>query len=724
VFTADRDYKPEEWVIERQSLAAINRLKLEVRGGDLRKSASGASSNQHSMMPGSIHPITSEEVEWLDGPPEPHDIPPEIKLEDLFAALRRAEAAALLAEYWPEGSRNFAGLHVAGMLWRVHTEEQKADEDRRMTTSFEEAQDWFALVLDLADDKEKRNRIENFKATWRKADQGQEVTGALKLSEMIGELDKADVNKGRNTKIIYLLYALLSDDHTYIRQEEMAQKFSVVRGEPAGMLLDMEQMREGMKGALQRPEQARVSWGDQFIDTAYGKQPITDWIIRFCRRVDAIGFNPATEERIYRKGNMIYANLWSKFEVEPAKNPVPDAAVRPFIDHIMEVIACGDPERYHWVMAWLADIFQDPGNKPNTCLILTGVQGAGKDFLGRAMARLMGQHLYHNAGKLNALLEKHNHMLSGRLLLHAEETASHQQRAASMDLKSLVTSTTIEINPKNVNQYSVDHCARIMLTSNSADPVMLEPTRGDRRYTILETSEHRKILKDGDANEKYWEQLWEWIKEDVNASNLMRWFKDFKYDKRTIRKPLNTRAKQEAQAQHIPPVAAWLVTRLREDFIISEECHAHWSDAFNWDDMGADERRRETIVRMNWPTHFVMEALEKDFLEFSRKHGHKLHDRNVAGAIRQYLPRVGEDKWMTVNKVDQKGRTIKARKRVYQLQTRAELAAILEERLPGIMSSGVAEALETITENTEEVPKKSGKKSGLRVIEGNQTGEY
>jgi hypothetical protein len=84
-------------------------------------------------------------------------------------------------------------------------------------------------------------------------------------------------------------------------------------------------------------------------------------------------------------------NQWKGWAVEPCPQRVMDEEVEPFTDYVRSIVCSGNDDHYEWVMAWLADIFQHPGEKPGTALVLVGVQGAGKTFLGEhVLGKIIG----------------------------------------------------------------------------------------------------------------------------------------------------------------------------------------------------------------------------------------------------------------------------------------------------------------------------------------------
>ena len=122
-----------------------------------------------TVCPPSSNLRTGELVEWdCDG--EPATVDGEV----LAAAVEQVAAAALLGRYWPNGSRHFATLALAGMLLRA-----------RWAT--DEVERFILAVGSAAQDEETSSRLHDVVSTAQRLDAEQPVTGARTLAELIGD---------------------------------------------------------------------------------------------------------------------------------------------------------------------------------------------------------------------------------------------------------------------------------------------------------------------------------------------------------------------------------------------------------------------------------------------------------------------------------------------------------------------------------------------------------
>jgi P4 family phage/plasmid primase-like protien len=122
-----------------------------------------------TVTPPSHHARTGELIEW-----EAFGEPTEIDPERLLKAVAKVAAAALLGRYWPEGSRHRAALALAGMLLRAGWTE-------KTTKRFLRA------VAAAAKDEETSSRLQDVVTTASRIRDGENVTGAPTLAELIGD---------------------------------------------------------------------------------------------------------------------------------------------------------------------------------------------------------------------------------------------------------------------------------------------------------------------------------------------------------------------------------------------------------------------------------------------------------------------------------------------------------------------------------------------------------
>jgi putative DNA primase/helicase len=125
--------------------------------------------NGQTVVPPSHHSKTGELLEWVsDGQPAT------VGEGDLSRSVAQVAAAALLARYWPKGSRHKAALALAGMLLRAGWDEQATER-------------FVLAVTSAAQDEETGSRLRDIVSTAQRLANAQTATGGPTLGGIIGE---------------------------------------------------------------------------------------------------------------------------------------------------------------------------------------------------------------------------------------------------------------------------------------------------------------------------------------------------------------------------------------------------------------------------------------------------------------------------------------------------------------------------------------------------------
>jgi hypothetical protein len=178
---------------------------------------------------------------------------------------------------------------------------------------------------------------------------------------------------------------------------------------------------------------------------------------------------------------------------ELAKN-----GVHTLLNFIKEVLADNNLESYNYLIKWFANMLQ--GNKNDSCLYLKGQQGIGKSTICEFLKDyVIGLDLMLETGS-EPLKNKFNSILGGKLLVLFEELENfsvNEWTAVSSVLKRYITSSTYELEKKNMDSYQAANINNYIINSNN------DAIKDDdgRRYFILDVS--HKYMK----NTKYFGEM-------------------------------------------------------------------------------------------------------------------------------------------------------------------------------------------------------------------------
>ena len=148
--------------------------------------------------------------------------------------------------------------------------------------------------------------------------------------------------------------------------------------------------------------------------------------------------------------------MFEGFRFPYVKNSVIPDSIKHWINHIQEIICCGNVEQAKILTQWMAHVIQKSTDKA-FAVILYGGQGSGKSILYEFFMRCIGRDYGLQVSKLDDLTQSHNTHLRGKLILNANEATNQPTSRDTNILKSLITETDLTIDPKGVNQYTISN---------------------------------------------------------------------------------------------------------------------------------------------------------------------------------------------------------------------------------------------------------------------------
>ena len=177
------------------------------------------------------------------------------------------------------------------------------------------------------------------------------------------------------------------------------------------------------------------------------------------------------------------SNFWKGWGVLPIPG---DCSL--FLNHLRDNICAGSEALFRWVLAWFAQMLQNPTEKPGTAIVLRGRQGTGKTVVGKVFGVLLGLAYKHvaNARRVTGQFNPH---LEGCVLLHADEAFWAGDKQAESILKDLITNDVQWIERKGVDAVEVANHVRLLVASNAewVIPAGLE----ERRFCVIDVGEAR-----------------------------------------------------------------------------------------------------------------------------------------------------------------------------------------------------------------------------------------
>jgi hypothetical protein len=190
-----------------------------------------------------------------------------------------------------------------------------------------------------------------------------------------------------------------------------------------------------------------------------------------------------------------------------------DADVQRWLEHVAVVIP--DERERGIVLDWLAWIIQNPGEKPNWCLVIgSRAEGIGKDLMLAPIRMALGGANVREIGPDDLNSDFTDYLANTRLLI-VEEMQMSERKAMQNKLKPLIAAPpkTLRVNEKFVPCYQVPNIVTPIFFTNMDNALAV--SRQDRRYFVV-WNEGQPRTAD------YFRSLVEWY-ESGGAALAARW---------------------------------------------------------------------------------------------------------------------------------------------------------------------------------------------------------
>jgi hypothetical protein len=221
------------------------------------------------------------------------------------------------------------------------------------------------------------------------------------------------------------------------------------------------------------------SFKDRYSNKLMKKgQTLSDWWLTHParRQYEGVVFAPNQE-------TPGYYNVWRGFAVQPKPGDCSK-----FWQHVFDNICNGDPKRYQWLLAWMAQAVQQPEKRPGTALVLRGKQGTGKGVFAKAFGRLFDPHFKHVSNPRH-FLGNFNAHLEDALLVFVDEGFWAGDKTMEGPLKALVTEDILILERKGVDATQARNYMRVIVASNEDWVVPAGPE--ERRFAVFDVGDAR-----------------------------------------------------------------------------------------------------------------------------------------------------------------------------------------------------------------------------------------
>jgi hypothetical protein len=210
--------------------------------------------------------------------------------------------------------------------------------------------------------------------------------------------------------------------------------------------------------------------------------PFDVWINNIDRRdISDIIFDPSGKECQSKY------NIWKGYKYQNT-GEYQKENIKPFVQHIKNIICNGDEALAEYVIKWFAQIIQTPHKKTGVGMVWRSeAEGVGKNIILNLIKDIIGSEYYYSTSNLEHLIGNFNADAEAKILINMNECLWGGDKKKEGRLKEFITEPTLTINQKGVKTYNIDNYANVCITSNS--DWIIGVNQNDRRWAMIECSE-------------------------------------------------------------------------------------------------------------------------------------------------------------------------------------------------------------------------------------------
>jgi len=197
-------------------------------------------------------------------------------------------------------------------------------------------------------------------------------------------------------------------------------------------------------------------------------------------------------------------------------------AVRPFLAFCDRLVS--NSEDLEWMLCWIAHMIQKPSERPSVHPLFRTEHGIGKNVLVEVVIdKLLCKQTVTTS--LKEIRASHSESAASNLLVFVDESKAKGMNVY-LELKSLLTTKELLVNPKHIRPYKQEIFSRFMFADNTEGRAF-NIEQEDRRIYVMEyvTHEENKVETQGFIAEFiYWFNIhWELVFAFLNEYDISDW---------------------------------------------------------------------------------------------------------------------------------------------------------------------------------------------------------
>lgn len=179
-------------------------------------------------------------------------------------------------------------------------------------------------------------------------------------------------------------------------------------------------------------------------------------------------------------------NTWTDWEILKTSYIPDDTIIERFLDYVNNLF--DNTEVVNYILAYFANRLQNPADRNKVCIILYGEEGDGKNRFFDIFKNIIGNKYYTELESAKQLFSNHSCVEKEKIFVCVNEAKGKDNYENSEVLKSRITTDTLLVNPKGIQEFTIDNYCDYLMTTNNHNAVNIHDK--SRRYLFVETTSY------------------------------------------------------------------------------------------------------------------------------------------------------------------------------------------------------------------------------------------
>lgn len=197
------------------------------------------------------------------------------------------------------------------------------------------------------------------------------------------------------------------------------------------------------------------------------------------RKYDKMVFKPPP-----CKVNTNEYNTWTNWDILKTSFIPDETVIERFLEYTNNLF--NNTEVADYILAYFANRLQNPADRNKVCIILYGEEGDGKNRFFDIFKNIVGNKYYTELESAKQLFSAHSCIEKEKIFICVNEAKGKDNYDNSEVLKARITTDTLLVNPKGIQEFNIDNYCDYLMTTNNHNAINIHDK--SRRYLFVETT--------------------------------------------------------------------------------------------------------------------------------------------------------------------------------------------------------------------------------------------